>query len=87
MIFLRYRSIDGVNQRKQFTTLKGAREFAHKMIGPHPDLGASYAVSNDGIGKIIPIEGASLADLFPPAGAGWEGGGPEPADAAKPWPT
>jgi hypothetical protein len=66
MIYLRYRSIDGVSTRKQFTTLKGAREYCHKAIGEHPEIGSHYAVSNDGIGKIIPIQGASLADLFPP---------------------
>ncbi len=63
-ITIRYRSIDGYAERRNFRTLGGARRFAHLWVGPHPDLGSTYAVSNDGVGKIT-VEGATLADLFP----------------------
>jgi len=67
MITLRYRSIDGANVRRQFTTLKGAQRYAQNMIGETPEVGQGgrYAVSADGIGKIVPIAGAALVDLFP----------------------
>lgn len=64
-IIVRYRSCDGARERRTFTSLAGARRFAHKWIGEHPDIGSSYAVSFDGIGT-IEVEGARLADLFPP---------------------
>lgn len=67
MITLRYRSIDGANVRRQFTTLKGAQRYAQNMIGEAPEVAQAgrYAVSGDGIGKIVPIAGATLAELFP----------------------
>ncbi len=63
-IIVRYRSLDRYSERRVFKTLAGARRYAHKWIGAHPDLGRFYAVSEDGIGK-IEVEGATLADIFP----------------------
>jgi hypothetical protein len=59
-----YSSVDRVRNRRKFKTLSGARAFAHKMVGPHPEIGFRYAVSGDGIGKVT-VEGVSLAELFP----------------------
>jgi hypothetical protein len=63
-IVVRYRSLDGCGKRRSFKTLKGAQKFAHYWIGEAPCLGSSYAVSNDGIGKIT-VSGCTLAELFP----------------------
>lgn len=68
MITVRYSSIDGVRKLKRFKTLAGARRFAHKYVGPHPEISSwgQYAVSFDGVGKIT-MSGPdmSLKDLFP----------------------
>jgi len=44
--------------------LKGAQKYAQLMIGTHPEIGRLYAISHDGIGKIM-ATGCKLADLFP----------------------
>lgn len=67
-----YSSVDGGWTTRKFKTLKGARAFAHKWVGGHPEIGSSYAVSGDGIGKVT-VQGATLAELFP-AAAGNDGG-------------
>jgi hypothetical protein len=63
-IVVAYSSIDGGHKRGKFATIAGARKFAHKWVGEDADLGSSYAVSFDGIGKVT-VEGATLAELFP----------------------
>jgi hypothetical protein len=63
-ITLYYSSIDGFSERREYKTLAGAQARAQYWIGEHPDLGAYYAVSFDGVGK-IEVEGVSLRDLFP----------------------
>lgn len=70
-ITVRYSSIDRYAKKAHFYTLAGARKFAWKLIGSHPDLGSDYAVSDDGIGKIT-VSGTlkdgspiTLRDLFP----------------------
>jgi len=52
MITVKYSSVDGGRLSRSFKSLKGARAFAQKMVGKHPEMGSSYAVSGDGIGKI-----------------------------------
>lgn len=52
MIKVRYSSVDGYRVSRSFKTLKGARAFAQKWVGKNPEIGSSYAVSGDGIGKI-----------------------------------
>lgn len=63
-ITVRYSAVDGARSSRKFGTLKGARAFAHKMVGPHPEMGFRYAISGDGIGKVT-VEGVSLEELFP----------------------
>jgi hypothetical protein len=67
-IVVRYQSIDRFSKTRTFKTLAGAQKFAQNWVGKTPDLGSSYAVSEDGIGKIT-VSGASLLDLFPAIGA------------------
>ena len=63
-IIIRYRACDGYKETRRYQTLEGARKYAHNMIGPHPDMGCDYAVSEDGIGTIR-VSGASLREIFP----------------------
>lgn len=64
MIKVKYSSVDSRNGKwRSFKTLKRARKFAQYWIGQNPEIGASYAVSGDGIGK-IEAKGVALADLF-----------------------
>ena len=64
LITVRYSSIDGYRKRCRFKTLAGARKFATKWVGAHPEIGSSYAICDDGLGKIT-VEGALIHDLFP----------------------
>jgi hypothetical protein len=64
-IIVHYRSIDRFTQRATFATLAGAQRFAQRWVGEHPDLGSTYAVSDDGVGRIMVDGDATLADLFP----------------------
>jgi hypothetical protein len=64
MIKLKYSSVDSRKGKwRSFKTIRGARKFAQYWIGKHPEIGSSYAVSSDGIGK-IEAQGVKLADLF-----------------------
>jgi len=65
-----YRSIDRCSKNRSFKTLEGAQKFAQEWVGETPEMGTSYTVSGDGIGRIT-VEGATLRELFPklaPAG-------------------
>jgi hypothetical protein len=64
LIAITYTSIDRYRVTRRYRTLDGARAFAQEYVGRFPSIGSSYAVSDDGIGKIT-VCGASLADLFP----------------------
>jgi hypothetical protein len=63
-IIITYSSCDGCRDRRVFKTVNAARRFAHKWVGAHPEIGSTYAISGDGVGKIT-VYGISLADLFP----------------------
>lgn len=64
-ITVRYASSDRFTKTRKFATLAAAQRFAQRWIGETPELGQTYAISGDGIGKItasIPV-----AQLFPKA--------------------
>jgi hypothetical protein len=65
-IKITYQSIDGLRDTRSFKTIEGARKFAQRGVGEHPELGRGYAVSGDGIGKVTVASGCELGDLFPP---------------------
>lgn len=65
-IKVRYSSIDRYSESRRFKTLAGARKYAAKWVGEHPEIGSYYAVSGDGVGKIEVSGDASLKDIFPP---------------------
>lgn len=52
VIKVRYSSIDHYKETKSFSALAAARRFAQKWVGRNPELGSTYAVSGDGVGKI-----------------------------------
>jgi hypothetical protein len=58
-----YRLVDGVVMTRNFLALKGAREFAIKYVREHPEIGTSYAIAGDGVGKIT-CSGVTLHELF-----------------------
>lgn len=62
-ISVTYSSIDRFRQTRSFRTLAAARSYAARWVGAHPEFGSSYAISDDGVGKIT-VRGASLAELF-----------------------
>lgn len=64
MIKLRYEAVDGFRQTKQFKLLRGARKYAQTMLGKFPEMGGGYAVSGDGVGKIVVVQGCQLSELF-----------------------
>ncbi len=64
MIKVRYSAVDGFTQTRKFKTLAGAQKFASDRVGKTPEIGTRYAVSGDGIGKVV-ATGATLAELFP----------------------
>jgi hypothetical protein len=59
-----YSSIDGCKIKRSFKRLAWARKFAHKWVGPFPEIGRSYAISGDGVDK-IEAWGTPLSVLFP----------------------
>ena len=63
-IFVVYSSIDGCHLQRVFETLADAQAFAHYYVGAHPEQGSNYAVSADGVGKVV-VTGATLDELFP----------------------
>ena len=65
LIRVRYQSLDRYSESRTFKTLAGARKYAQKWVGPTPEIGRFYAVSGDGMGKIM--ASVDLADLFPAA--------------------
>jgi hypothetical protein len=62
-IRVRYNSLDRFSQSRTFKTLEGARRYAQKWVGAHPDHTAWYAVSNDGVGRVT--ASVPMTDLFP----------------------
>ena len=66
IIIVRYTACDGYRKTREFKTLEYARTWAAKWIGECPEMGSTYAVSGDGVGK-IEVEGATLKELFPNA--------------------
>lgn len=68
MITLVFSSVDGWRSRKVYKTLQGAQKAAWLRLGRHPEIGAGYAISGDGVCKVY-VSGCSLWDLFPESDA------------------
>jgi hypothetical protein len=72
LIKVKYSTIDRFTKRGSFKTIAGARKFAHKWVGKHPDISYSYgyAVSDSGTGKVEidgEVDGRPVRwkDIFP----------------------
>jgi len=63
MIWVSYASIDHVSKHRTFKTIAGARRFAVKWVGENAEFGSCYAVSADGVGKIM-VSGCTIPELF-----------------------
>ena len=64
MMKVKYSSVDGRSGKwRSFKTLGRAQVFAQYWVGKNPEIGSTYAVGGDGIGK-IEVMGATLSDLF-----------------------
>lgn len=65
-VTVRYKAVDRFSESRKFKTLTGARRYAQKWVGEHPDISDTfgYAVSFDGTGKVT-CEGCSIFELFP----------------------
>lgn len=67
MIKVYLKSVDGFSKSRKFKTIKGAQKFAQKYVGEHPEIGIGYAISSDGVCRIM-VKGATLGELFPKTG-------------------
>ena len=63
MITIYYTASDGFKDKRRFRTLAGARRYAQRMLGTHPEFGFGYAVSEDGTGTLR-VVGCDVHDLF-----------------------
>lgn len=64
LIRMYYSTIDGVNIHKACETIEEARSWAMTWVGEHPEIGSYYAISGDGIGKVM-VDDCSIRDIFP----------------------
>jgi len=62
-ITVRYASVDHFSQSRSFSTLAAARRYAFKWLGEFPEVGSTYAVSGDGVGRIT-VSGVSIQELL-----------------------
>lgn len=58
------RSVDGFSKTRKYKTLAGAQKFAQDYAGKHPEIGSGYAISGDGVCRIM-VKGITLKELFP----------------------
>jgi hypothetical protein len=61
-IKVRYSSVDGFRKTYTYATVEGAKKKMADLLGQYYDIGPSYAVSGDGIGK-VQLEGATFEEL------------------------
>lgn len=66
LIRLYFSTVDNCRSTRTFKSLKGAQKAAWDRVGKHPEIGSNYAVSGDGIAKVVVSGDATLAQLFPP---------------------
>jgi len=62
-ITVSYLAVDNARAQQSFDNIEAARSWAIEWVGPHPETGARYAVSDDGVGRIT-CTGCSIRELF-----------------------
>ena len=67
-ITVNYLAVDGSRKTRTFSSLDAAQQFAQRWVGEMPELGSNYAISADGVGRIM-VQGALIRDLFPKLGS------------------
>lgn len=65
-IRLYFSTIDNCRKVARYKSLAGAQKAAWDRVGKHPEIGSNYAVSGDGIAKVVVSGDATMAELFPP---------------------
>jgi len=63
-IHLIFSTYDGIRAHHRFDALAEARAFSHNWIGRHPEIGSTYAISEDGVAKVEVVFGTTLEELF-----------------------
>jgi hypothetical protein len=63
-ISISVRTSDNISETKKFKSLSGARTYAQKWVGKHPEGGGGSATSGDGVARIT-FTGATFDELFP----------------------
>jgi hypothetical protein len=68
LIKLTFSTVDRFRESRTYKTLEGARKYAHRRVGAHPDISEVfwYAVGQYGDAKLEIREGTTYAELFPP---------------------
>lgn len=64
-IKLKFSSVDGARWYRRYATKEGARAAIIKQLG-NPEVGWTYAISGDGICKVMVSGDATILELFPP---------------------
>jgi len=64
MITLKYLAVDGFRTEKTFSSLKEAQEFAVLWAGARCEVGRTYAITYDGVGRLT-WTGVTAEELFP----------------------
>lgn len=60
-----FSTIDRYHESRSFKTLEGARAYAHRKVGAHPEYSSfGYVVSSYGDAKLT-FSGATFEELFP----------------------
>jgi len=62
-ITVHYDAVDGYHEKRSYSTVEKARNYAWKWVGKHPEVGFGYAVSTDGVGKVS-VDGITIEELF-----------------------
>jgi len=61
-----YRTCDHFSESRSFKTVKGARAYARRRLGPCPEIGTTYAVSSCGTAT-LKVTGVTIKAIFPNA--------------------
>ena len=65
-VTLRVTTTDRFNSKRSFKTLKGARAFAHRYVGKHPDVSETFRYAVGAFGDVkVEWDGCTSGELFP----------------------
>jgi len=65
-VVVKVKTLDGFSSRRSFKTLEGARTFAHRYVGPHPEVSLTFGYAVGAYGDVKATwEGCTAFELFP----------------------